>query len=761
MTTNDQYFLSFIEPVNQVAAQNAKKMEELIYEDAGSSIVKARLFLEAILDEVYKIEKLESTYGQTLYERISYLTRNEYIDRKIQQSFDTIRLSGNKAAHDGNFNDITVAFKLHKEMYNIAVWFVEVYTIDQVKIPIYEVPKPPKPDVDIEDLVHQKILQLLGTNSIGTENKEEGPAPMEAPLDNSNELFENNLPDGESYLIRELRRLQDSSQEAIENANQFSRFKNYMHVDRQIQLDFEKILKGRTNTNKGNLILLCGSVGDGKSHLLAYLKENKSELLKEYTIYNDATESFSPGKNAMETLEEVLKGFSDERIDQTHEKIILAINMGVLHNFINEKHQTYSYKRLKEFVETSGLFSPDITTHFSEGNTDLLSFGDYHSYELTESGPTSSFYLTLFKRIFSKNELNPFTLALTEDEKRDKNTMAHENFRMLQSEFVQKQIVQLLVEAIVKHKLVISARAFLNFVADIILPDDDDQRPIEFMSEFEILKNSVPTLLFNRKERSGILYAMSKLDPIHKRSVHIDHIVIELNTLNDWEGLISEHIHSAAGQTWLKPLANDAHLIGESFNLFFRTFIRVAYISNQSFATNLRDSNFASYLRYLYNFNVRNMDSIITFYGEIKSAIFNWKGTPKKDYIYVNKADEKFRLAQQLNLKPYANHLKHSSEEILSSFKSTILIGYHDGDSSNKEFLDIDFPLYELLMKVQEGYRPNKKDKEDAIKFVEYIEKLMAFGEQRNEMLIHYPDDKKYYKIKKDDFDRFVFEREN
>ncbi|HDB5314934.1 TPA: DNA phosphorothioation-dependent restriction protein DptF, partial [Staphylococcus aureus] len=60
----------------------------------------------------------------------------------------------------------------------------------------------------------------------------------------------------------------------------------------------------------------------------------------------------------------------------------------------------------------------------------------------------------------------------------------------------------------------------------------------------------------------------------------------------------------------------------------------------------------------------------------------------------------------------------------------------------------------------QQGYRPNKKDEEDAIKFVEFIDKLMAFGEKKNELLIHYPIDKKYYTIKKDDFGSFVFERE-
>ncbi len=81
MSTNEQFFLSFIDEINPVAAQNAKKMEELLFEDASSSIVKGRLFAEAILNEVFKIEEIEAPYVNSLYDKISYLTRGGYIER--------------------------------------------------------------------------------------------------------------------------------------------------------------------------------------------------------------------------------------------------------------------------------------------------------------------------------------------------------------------------------------------------------------------------------------------------------------------------------------------------------------------------------------------------------------------------------------------------------------------------------------------------------------------------------------------------------
>ena len=126
MSSSGVSFLSFLENINPKAFSVAKTMEDLIFEDPSSSIIKARVFAEEILNEVFKIENIDVPFQSTLYDKILLLTREEYIKRDIQQSFDSIRLSGNKAAHDASFNDITEAFKLHKEMYKIGLWFYEI-----------------------------------------------------------------------------------------------------------------------------------------------------------------------------------------------------------------------------------------------------------------------------------------------------------------------------------------------------------------------------------------------------------------------------------------------------------------------------------------------------------------------------------------------------------------------------------------------------------------------------------------------------------
>lgn len=776
MSLGEGSFLKFLEGINPAAAQIANKMDELIFEDAGSAIVKARLFAEAILDEVIKLEKIEVPFGFTLFEKISYLAKEDILTREIQQALDTIRISGNKAAHDGSYDDITEAFKLHKEMYKLGTWFYEVYSSDHTfKVPPYEKPQPVKLK-KIEDFVHKKFMELIGTVKSSQETKTEEDSKEESEEDISS-LYNNivneseeqeekvnkieiveSLPQGESYLERELSRLKDSAQEAVENANSFSDFKDYLHVDRKIQNDLEAILEETKDKQTGNLILLCGSVGDGKSHLLAYLRKKKDRLIDKYTIFNDATESFSPGKDAMDTLEEVLKGFSDQQINNCTDKVILAINMGVLHNFINTEHNSYTYQRLKEFVEESGLFSQNVTTHYSRGFFDLLSFGDYHSYELTEKGPKSMFYSTLLKKIFDESDENPFYLAYRKDEEKDIHKMTHENFRMLQNPSVQKQVVQLIIQSIVKMKLVISARAFLNFVADILMPNDN--RETKELTEFEIIELSLPNLLFKRQDRSQILHVLSQLDPVHVRSSYIDELIIELNTLNEWEPIIDKYVLDDTAKDWLHSFGSKSNLTDYSFHSFIESFIRITFLTNEEFYTKVLCKEYKKYLENLYYFNKGEVKKIKGFYEEIKTAIFQWKGSPKKDYIFMDNPSKRYRLSQKLNLHPTIDHIERRDEEQLDSFKINIPLAYK-GNADNKRIcLDIDYPLYSLLMKVLEGYRPNKNDEEDAVRFVEFIDKMMALGEKKNEILIYFPIDNKFFSIKRDDFGAFVFEGE-
>ncbi|VYT75355.1 DNA phosphorothioation-dependent restriction protein DptF [Intestinibacter bartlettii] len=215
-----------------------------------------------------------------------------------------------------------------------------------------------------------------------------------------------------SYLLNELSKLSASSKEVVESLEEMDYFKQYMHVDRTIQDQLLDMIKKSSQVEGCQLILLCGSVGDGKSHLLSYLKSKSKGLLDEFEFHNDATESSDPKLDEIQTLLKVLEDFSDENINKSNKKLILAINLGVLNNFIESEEVKSNYTLLKRFIDDSKVFEQDdISENYESDKFKLVSFGDYSFYELTQYGPKSDYINNILQKVVSKEYGNIFNKA--------------------------------------------------------------------------------------------------------------------------------------------------------------------------------------------------------------------------------------------------------------------------------------------------------------------------------------------------------------
>lgn len=166
---------------------------------------------------------------------------------------------------------------------------------------------------------------------------------------------------------------------------------------------------------------------------------------------------------------------------------------------------------------------------------------------------------------------------------------------------------------------------------------------------------------------------------------------------------------------------------------------------------------------YLYKYNVGDVKGLRPLFKEVKEAVFNWKGKPKKnkEYIFLEETSKDMNIAQSLNIRPYVNHLNTQESDILYRFKNVIKIGFQDENKTEQAFLEIDFPLYQKILKVLNGYRPNKKDKEDAIQFIEFIDKLLKLSKKEDELMIYDHTEDLLFKLEYDeDFNEFTFKRE-
>ena len=158
--------------------------------------------------------------------------------------------------------------------------------------------------------------------------------------------------------ITQLKKLRKSAPESVDDANSLDPFKEYLHVENEVECNLRMLLRLVNGDLAKCLILVCGSAGDGKSHLVAYLKFTDPEnLLEGYSLYNDATESDAPTQAALERMAKKLEPFDDAHYDNPDgTKMIAAINLGTLNNFIQSEYGK-DFSKLKEYVKLNGILS--------------------------------------------------------------------------------------------------------------------------------------------------------------------------------------------------------------------------------------------------------------------------------------------------------------------------------------------------------------------------------------------------------------------
>ena len=72
--------------------------------------------------------------------------------------------------------------------------------------------------------------------------------------------------------ISAFRDLSNLSCGAVANIDHFSELNKYLHVIRTPEEVLRALLLRIKNASQKKLVLVCGSAGDGKSHLLSYLR---------------------------------------------------------------------------------------------------------------------------------------------------------------------------------------------------------------------------------------------------------------------------------------------------------------------------------------------------------------------------------------------------------------------------------------------------------------------------------------------------------
>lgn len=566
--------------------------------------------------------------------------------------------------------------------------------------------------------------------------------------------------------IEQLSRLRKLSAESVENTHTFDPFKEYLHVECQVEIELRELLRKINANDPKSLVLLCGSAGDGKSHLISYLKNSDSEnLLIDFEPYNDATESSEPTLTSIDTLSEKLAVFNDENINIADgKKMIIAINLGTLNNFI-ESEKGRNFSKLKEYVLSNRIFSGygQAAGYHPDSVFQHVSFSDYQVFALGSDGIKTEFLTSLLAKVFSKDLHNPFYSAFKECDSCPNCTRCpvRHNYEYLSDSSHQNTIIERIVEVVIKDKAIVSTREVLNLLYDLIVHPDFDEKKIGVgTSDIIYLTNylnwSTPMLLNEFEDISPILNAIGKHDILKIRSGEADIDATRFHSLEN----IKEVFENATKDTpyyILNNLTDVSILVGikpEFKKIIYRFIARVNDfgVNRQSTISQVRLHEFIKYLYYQNSGNERKLGEL---YKSAKRAILGWDGQFEDDYICIDDTNNQMWMLEQLQLKFVVNRHASINTGLIQRFSPSLILRFQKENSVDGEIaeLNVDFALYELISDMKDGYRPTVQDKNRHADFVSFVRRLIEFGNKTKRIVLIPKESDKTYKIIFEDTD--------
>ncbi len=548
-----------------------------------------------------------------------------------------------------------------------------------------------------------------------------------------------------------LSKLKESSLEAVESSKGMNDITRYMHVDRTVQREFEKLLLQYENSSNSKLILLCGSVGDGKSHLLSYYSEKYPDIMSKFQIHNDATASLFIDKPAIHTLKVVLNDFADENLNKNNKKLILAINLGTLNNFI-ESDDENRFTELKKFVEQEQILEDSLnknSTRHINNNFDFINFTDYKLYSLTEKSPRSFYIENLLLKLIINTENNPFYKSYSNkclNCESYKICPVRLNYELLFNKTYRDEIVALIIENIVKHKLIISSRALQNFIYEMIVDERfislgsfEPRKVIEKLDKIQYCGALTPNILFSKENSSVIINNFRLIDPINIRSEKLDSFTVDFINSDDIFNIFKKHLPEF--ELVEEAFANIDYSHRDNNSLkkeLLQLFIRLYRLYNKEDLFLVQDLIFKQFMEHLFNWNNGYNFKLKEIYSLVKKSVYKWNGWSEDNLMRLNTKSNQitYRLSQHIEIKECLDNIIPKNENEIEIFNDTLTLQFSNKNVVNISTIEIDFSLYNLLEKVSTGYVTDEHDKKTNIKFTTFVDEISNNGNKNEEIII-------------------------
>lgn len=510
--------------------------------------------------------------------------------------------------------------------------------------------------------------------------------------------------------------------------DEFDQLKEQLFVKQEIETELQRYLD---IAKPGEIIFLCGSSGDGKSEILTRCQSDP-RYQRRFSFHLDATHSFAPRQSAIDALNDL---FANHH--QQSSPLLIGINTGMLANFAREGAECH--KVIRSAIDSFLSGQHDASRPYRNDNCSFFDFEHYPKFQFNENKNYSSFIKTLLNNLTCDDDNNLFQFIFRRDESFNPDLKEVANFKLLCIPGVQNVLITQLFKARLIKDQFVTTRTLLDFLHHLL------------MGPGYLFDN-----LFTGAE-NDLIKKVSDFDPARLHTYELDQFILRYELglvdaeLDDFLAAI-EPLHIKFDRQCVKP--------GDATSL-----IRLFWLLQHESLGNDYHHNFSEFFK----------ESLFEHYSEIWRLHRNYTAAPEQKKLlnrfytfeliaaiqrYANRKapelsmqKEEFFLGEfggvkitaPVELKPDWDAIRNKHTTLSTGFDIYLKVGQHSLPP-----IRIGLNLFELLHKLNNGYRPNKYDK-NAIVLLDELVELITEQAKSSSDIKFYDGRSKVYRAKADD----------
>ena len=510
--------------------------------------------------------------------------------------------------------------------------------------------------------------------------------------------------------------------------DEFDQLKEQLFVKQEIETELQRYLDV---AKPGEIIFLCGSSGDGKSEILTRCKSNP-RYQQRFSFHLDATHSFAPRQSAIDALNDL---FSNHH--QYSSPLLIGINTGMLANFAREGAECHL--AIRTAIDSFLSADQEESRPYRSGHCSFFDFEHYPKFQFNEKKQYSSFIKTLLDNLTRNDDSNLFQFIFRHDETVNPELKEVANYKLLCLPGVQDVLITQLFKARLIKDQFVTTRTLLDFLHHLL------------MGPGYLFDN-----LFTGAE-NDLIKKVSDFDPARLHTYEIDQFILRYELglvdpeLDEFLAALAP-LHVRFDRQCVNP--GDAASLIRLFWLLQDESLGNNY--HQKFSVFFNESLFEHYseiwhLHKNYTADSEQKKALNRFYTSELIAGIQRYANRKAPELSMQK--EEFFLGEYggvkitapVELKPDWEAIRNKNTAHPTGFDVHLKVG-----QNSLLPVRIGLNLFELLNKLNNGYRPNKYDK-NAIVLLDEIVDLITEQAKSSSEIKFYAGGRRVYRAKADD----------